>query len=202
VGADGAPADAWSSFGAGVAFRARHQELAGDPATVEDVGPFESVDFGPAEAGVEGDRVGEGVLGLERGEQLRGLVGEGDPEAWSSVVRWELDEPERPARWGKYSGGADIQRCQPSLVSRARAGVVDALAVGFAARVALGFGQALTGRRWDMRDLPARRPRGPPSTSPCGDVLGGSCFGPRGASLSSPVPRRPPAGSECGSCGS
>ena len=42
-----------------------------DPSPSSDVSPVEPVDLGAAEPGVEGDRVGETVLGLESGEQPR-----------------------------------------------------------------------------------------------------------------------------------
>jgi hypothetical protein len=52
-----------------LALGAAHDQARGDDVAVEDVFPFQSVDVRAAQAGVEGDRVGEAVLGLERGQQ-------------------------------------------------------------------------------------------------------------------------------------
>ena len=38
-----------------------------------DVGPFEAVELGSTLAAVEGDRIGHSVVGVERGDQQRGL---------------------------------------------------------------------------------------------------------------------------------
>jgi hypothetical protein len=51
-----------------------------------DVGPLEALELGTAWATVEGDRVGQGVRGIERGEQVGGLGGVGDPQPLDLVA--------------------------------------------------------------------------------------------------------------------
>src|SRR5689334_24286057 len=76
-------------------------------------GPLEAVDLRTTQAGVEGDRVGEAILGLESCEQGSGLGCEGDTHAWLLVVGWQLDEPQgiagdqAPARRG--GPGVDVR---------------------------------------------------------------------------------------------
>jgi hypothetical protein len=68
-------------------------DACGDPVAIEDVGPFEAVELGTAESGVEGDCVGEAVLRLERSEECGGRLGcERDAHPGLLVVGWELDE--------------------------------------------------------------------------------------------------------------
>jgi hypothetical protein len=56
-----------------------------------DVGPVQAVELGPALAAVEGDRVGERVVGGERGDQLRGLGGVGDAQPARLIAGRQLD---------------------------------------------------------------------------------------------------------------
>ena len=102
----------------------------GDLVAVEDVVPLEAVDLGAAQAGVEGDRVGETVLGLERGEQRRGLGRQRDAQARLLVVGRQLDQAQRvagdePAR-RRGRPGVDARRDRDVLgdgrASQARAG--------------------------------------------------------------------------------
>jgi hypothetical protein len=44
-----------------------HEQPSRELSLRQDVGPFEAIDLGAAEAGVEGDRVRDLVLGFERG---------------------------------------------------------------------------------------------------------------------------------------
>ena len=89
--------DRRAALRAGLALGAADEQARGDRVAVEDVGPFEPVDLRAAQPGVEGDRVGETVLGLQRGEQRRRLGRQGDAQARLLVVRRQLDEPQRVA---------------------------------------------------------------------------------------------------------
>ena len=85
------------AVGAGVALGLHDVDAGRDPVAVEHVGPFEAVELGAAQTGVEGDRVGEAVLGLEGGQQRGGLGRERDAHPRLLVVGRELDEAERVA---------------------------------------------------------------------------------------------------------
>jgi hypothetical protein len=70
--------DRWTAHATRLALGACHEQPRADPLPVEHLRPFEAVDLGTPEAGVERDRVGHGVLRCESFEQLRGLEREGD----------------------------------------------------------------------------------------------------------------------------
>ena len=97
---------------------------------LEDVVPFEAVDLRAAQPGVEGDRVGETVLRLERGEQRRRLGRESDAQARLLVVGRQLDQAQRVARdettRRRRRPGVDVRRDRDVLrdgrARQARAG--------------------------------------------------------------------------------
>src|SRR5215210_7381167 len=62
-----------------------------------DVGPLEALELGAAWATVEGNRVGQGVRGSERGEQVRGFGGVGDPQALDLVAGGQFNLARRVA---------------------------------------------------------------------------------------------------------
>jgi hypothetical protein len=70
-------------WGAGVALGLHDVDAGRDAVVIKHVGPLESVELGTAESGVEGDRVGEAVFGLERGEQRSSL---GHASAWAGTL--------------------------------------------------------------------------------------------------------------------
>jgi hypothetical protein len=107
-------------------------EAGSDAVAVEDVGPLEAIDLEAAQARVEGDRVGETVLGPDRREQLHRLGSQGYSQAGLLVVRRQLDETERVARdepaARRRRPGVDVRRERDVLGDR---GAREALAGEF-----------------------------------------------------------------------